>query len=113
MSTWSPSRGLQQAEMLVQALEIEAVAAGAKITPVFRHRMVEQIAKLVDNATPDAPVNQLLNGQLRESKQILETAPVVAREAIAAGAVGVEAVSVPEATPAPKRRGRPPGPKKR
>lgn len=107
MSTWSPSRGLMQAEMLVQALEIEAVAAGAKITPVFRHRMVDQIAKLVDNATPDTG-NQLLNGQLRESQQILETAAVIAREAIAAGAVGVEAVTVPEATPAPKRRGRPP-----
>lgn len=48
MSTWQPSEGLTRAEMLVQILEVEARAAGSVITPVFRHRMVEMIAKTLD-----------------------------------------------------------------
>lgn len=48
MSSWKPSEGLTKAEMLVQILEVEARAAGSVITPVFRHRMVEMIAKTLD-----------------------------------------------------------------
>ena len=48
MSSWKPSEGLTKAEMLVQILEVEARAAGSTITPVFRHRMVEMIAKTLD-----------------------------------------------------------------
>lgn len=48
MSTWKPSVGLAKAELLVGILEVEARAAGSVITPVFRHRMVEMIAKTLD-----------------------------------------------------------------
>jgi len=48
MSTWKPTEGLTKAEMLVQILEVEARAAGSVITPVFRHRLVEMIAKTLD-----------------------------------------------------------------
>ena len=52
MSTWKPSEGLSKSELLVQILEIEARAAGSVITPVFRHRMVEMIANVIDNSLP-------------------------------------------------------------
>lgn len=48
MSDWVPSEGLKKSELLVQTLEVEARAAGSVITPVFRHRMVEMIAKTLD-----------------------------------------------------------------
>lgn len=110
-STWKPSEGLQRAELLVSVLEAEAPAAGAKITAVFRHRMVEQIARVIDMGAP--VTNGLLHGQLTESLAELGAAEGAQLATMTAGVGGVAPVMSPTTTVVasdkPKRKpGRPP-----
>lgn len=99
-SSWRPSEGMRRAEMLVQVLEAEAIAADAKITPLFRHRMVEQIGKAIDNAMPtQMPIT---NGHAEEIDEAFDT--LIDQ--------GLVEVVEPEPTPKPAR-GRPAKPGKR
>lgn len=51
-SSWKPSVGMQQAELLVQVLETEAAASDGKIGPLFRHRLVEHLTRAFDRPSP-------------------------------------------------------------
>ena len=53
--TWTPSEGLERAEAIVGGLEIDAGNCGvlSPFPPVYRHRMVEVIARAIDQALED------------------------------------------------------------
>jgi len=106
-STWKPSEGLQRAELLVSVLEAEAPAAGAKITAVFRHRMVEQIARVIDMGAP-SPANGLLHGQLTESLTQLTELGQLAVDSVVKTVAEAQAAAPAVAKPAKRKPGRPP-----
>ncbi len=112
MSTWKPTEGMRLAEMLVQVLEVEAVAAGSKITPLFRHRMVEQIGKTIDSVMPAAAIaNGHIDGSVEidvfASNEAMDDAfdALVSRNAMETKAE--KAASKANGAKKPGRRGRP------
>lgn len=115
MSTWKPTEGMRRAELLVQVLETEAAAAESKISAVFRHRMVEQIGKVIDAALPP-PVTipdgtifangRIENGGLHQTVMVPAAASRFDDEAIHADAPKAPPAAAPVKTAKPAKPGK-------
>lgn len=120
MNTWTPSKGLQQADAVVKEIEqaYEATTPG----PVRRHRLMEIVAKAIDgdpeqvSALPNGTV--FANGRVEDSVYIQvppKHVPVAGTHPVAVAAPVLESVQVSapsspaDTLRAKKRRGRPKG----
>ena len=116
--TWKPSEGLRLAEPVVQTLIENAATVGVYLTdPALRFRMVEVIAKALDEAleagsahalNPPLPLTkgEVPNGEWTFTPSMQNVAPV-SISGVSAGTAPTETVSAPK-----KQRGRPKGSKK-